>query len=373
MCAGVAVWAAVLLAAILSVALNSAARADEPPRSVPGKQVHFPQGVWSAVPQLGPNNKVRQCVLVAMRSRATPAGEADTRLSIDISTGSGMVFALLDDGLPPNAILDDQGEVIIDGHTFPAVAFTVAGSNSIALHPSDAAAVLAALANAQTLRLRSDRADLDTGAIALNLPADALGYVERCGKKFNIAIDRPTDPNAPPMPEARSRAPEIMPGAPVGIAGLNDKRKISGWDASELRGDDGRVLACVIRQAYTAGSGPDPRIIRTFALAARNKGLWLMIKDTSLDLTPGPLAGTLAIDGKPFTAFAAQIISKDEITIVPQHGSTLAAALGDGSHLAFKSAAEGMEFDVVSGVVPWLRACTHRWGFGFEPAEEAKR
>ncbi len=373
MLAGVAVWAAVLLPAVVGTALAAPARADAQQKSVAGKQVRFPQGTWSAMPQLGPNGKVRQCVLVAMRSRATPAGDADTRLSIDISTGAGLVFALLDDGLPSDDILDEQAEVIIGGRTYPAVALTVASSHSVAVHPGDAAGVLAALAGAQTLRLRSDGAGIDTGAVALDLPADALAYVEQCGKAFNIAIDRPTDPNAPPMPAPRPRAPEIMPGGPVGLAGLNNKQKISGWDASELRDEGGKVIACVIRQAYTAGSGPDPRIIRTFLVATRSKGLSLLLKDTSLSLTPGRLDGTLAIDSKPFADIAAEIVSKDEIALFPRRGTALASALGDGSQLDFKSAAERMQFAVVAGVVPWLRACTHRWGFGFESQEQAKQ
>jgi hypothetical protein len=214
------------------------------------------------------------------------------------------------------------------------------------------------------LRLRSDGAGIDTGAIALNLPADALAYVEQCGKAFNIAIDRPTDPNAPPIPAPRPRAPEIVPGAPVGLAGLNDKQKISGWDASELRDEGGKVIACVIRQTYTAGSGPDPRIIRTFLVATRSKGLSLLLKDTSQTLTPGRLDGTLSIDSKPFADVVAEIVSKDEIALFPRRGTALASALGDSAQLDFKSAAERMEFAVAGGVVPWLRACTHRWGFG---------
>ncbi len=369
MLAGVAVWAAVLLAAVLSAALAAAARADAPPRPVPGKQVHFPQGIWSAVPQQGLDRKVRQCVLVAPRSRMGPTGKMDTALSIVIGRGAGLAFGLEDGELPSDAILDDQAEVIADDHTFPAVAFTVANAKDIAIHPGDAAGVLAALATTKTLRLRSDGAGIDTGAMALNLPPDALAYLEQCGKKFNIAIDRPTDPNAPPLPEARPRQTEIVPGAPVGLTGLTEKYKIAGWDASELRDNDGRVVACVIRQAYTVGSGPDPRILRTFLTATRSKGLTLVVKDTSLNLTPGQLASTLTIDGKPFPDMAAQIVSKDEIIIFPQHG----AALGDGTPVSFKSAVEGMDFPVEPGVVPWLRACTHRWGFGFDAQEEAKR
>ncbi len=108
-------------------------------------------------------------------------------------------------------------------------------------------------------------------------------------------------------------------------------------------------------------------------IATRSKGLSLLLSDTSLDLAPGPLEGRFTINDKPFTAIAAQIMSKDEIALLPQHGPALAAALGDGSQLSFKSAAEGMEFPVVPGVVPWLRACTHRWSFGFESTEDAKQ
>ncbi len=294
---------------------------------------------------------MRQWVLVAPRSRLGPTGTMDTALSLVIGRGAGLAIGLNDSELPSDDILDDQAEVIIDDRTFPAVAFTIA--------------------NVKTLRLRSGGAGVDTGPIALDLPADALAYLEQCGQRFNIGIDRPSDLEALPVP--RPRAAAVVPGAPVGTDGLNDKQKISGWDASELRDSSGKVIACVIRQAYTAGSGPEPRIIRTFVTATRSKGLTLMLKDTSLNLAPGPLAGTLVIDNKPFTGFAAQILSKDEVALLPQHGTALAAALGDGSQLAFKSAAESMEFPVVPGVVPWLRACTHRWGFGFEPEEDAKQ
>jgi hypothetical protein len=234
--------------------------------------------------------------------------------------------------------------------------------------------VLAALAKATTLRLRSAGDGVDTGDIGLDLPGEALAWLQQCGKQFSIAIDRPTDPKAPPLPVPRPRSPEIVSGAPVGLAGLDNKWKISGWDASELRDSNGKVIACVIRQHYTSGSGPSgARIIGTFLIATRSKGLTLMLKDTSLNLSSGPLAATLAIEGKPFADISSQILSKDEIGVFPQHGATLALALGDGAALVFKSPAEGMDFPVPAGVVPWLRACTHRWGFGFEPEQEAKR
>jgi hypothetical protein len=309
-----------------------------------------------------------QCNLVAPRSRAAPAGGIDTRLSLTIGRGAGFAFGLADAQMPAEDILDDEAEIVVDGHAFPAVAFTVAASDNLALHPGDAAGVLAALAKATTLRLRSAGDGVDTGAIALDLPDDALAWLELCGKTFDIAIDRPTDPNAPALPAARPRPPEIASDAPVGLAGLDNKWKISGWDASELRGSDGKVLACVIRQRYTSGSGPaGERIIGTFLMATLSKGLTLMLKDSSLNLTPGPLTATLTIDGKPFADFSSQMLSKDEIGLFPQHGAALAVALGDGVALAFKSPVEGMEFPIPAGVVPWLRACTRRWGFGFEP------
>ena len=363
------VGAAVCMVVFLAAAIGNEAKAAAAEKPVAGKQVHFPQGTWSAVPQAGPDGKVMQCVLVAMRARAAPAGGIDTRLSLTVGRGAGLAFALADAQMPAEDILDDQAEIVLDGHAFPAVAFTVAASNNLALHPGDAAGVLAALAKATTLRLHSAGDGVDTGAIALDLPGDALGWLEQCGKQFAIAIDRPTDPNAPALPVPRPPSPEIAFPAPTpaGPPGIDDKQKIAGWDASELRDGDGKVTACIIRQHYTTGSGPNPRIIGTFLMDTRSKGLTLMLKDSSLNLTPGPLTATLAIEGKPFAEISSQILSKDEIGLFPQHGAALALALGDGVTFAFKSPAEGMEFPIPSGVVPWLRACTRRWGFGFEP------
>ena len=363
------VGAAVGTAALLAAAIGTEAKAAAPEKPVAGKQVHFPQGTWSAVPQAGPDGKVMQCNLVALRSRAAPAGGIDTRLSLTIGRGAGFAFGLADGQMPAEDILDDQAEIVVDGHSFPAVAFTVAASNNLALHPGDAAGVLAALAKATTLRLHSAGDGIDTGAIALDLPGDALAWLELCGKVFAIAVDRPTDPKAPALPVPRPPSPEIAFPAPTpaGPPGIDDKQKISGWDASELRGGEGKVTACMIRQHYTTGSGPDQRAIGTFLIDTPSKGFTLMLKDSSLFLTPGPLTATLTIDGKSFADFSTQMLSKDEIGLFPQHGAALALALGDGAALAFKSPVEGMEFPIPSGVVPWLRACTHRWGFGFEP------
>jgi hypothetical protein len=360
---------AVLAAAAVAVgAIGNPAYADTPPKPVAGQQVHFPNGTWSALPQIGPDGKVRQCVMVALRPRAITGGVVDTRLSIDISAGSGLAFAILDDKLPSEAILDDQAEVLLDGKSHPAVGFTVDGSNSLALHPGDAAAVMAALGKTTKLRLRSDGDGVDTGDIPLNLPPDALAWLAQCGKQFNIALDHPTDPNAPPLPLARSRTPEIASVRPnaSGLPGADDIEKIGKWDASELRNGDGRVGACYIRVRYGMGSD-STRLIMASLFTTRSKGLTMALKDTQLKLTAGTdLDATLMIDQKPFAGFSARELSDNEIGFFPQHGGTFGAALGDGVTMALKSPVEGFEFEIPAGVVPWLRACSRRWGWSFE-------
>lgn len=372
-CIGAAGGRAALGAAVLIAVAGGAALAASP-QPVAGQQAHFPEGTWSALPQTGPDGKVRQCVMVAPRPRASPAGPVDTRFGVDISAGAGLVFDLLDDKLPSADVLDKQAEIIVDGVAFPAVAFTIAGSNSLAFHPGNAAGVLGALPKAASLQLRSGGAGIDTGPVGLDLPGDALGWLVQCGKKFHIAIDKPSDPNAPPLPEARPRSPEVAPAVatPAGPPGIEIKWKIAGWDASELRGD-GKILACMIRQHYSEpqGSGPVVKlhVVATFLVASRSRGLAMLLKDSNIDV-PGeaPVESTLAIGGKPFAGYDAHALGTDEIGVFPQHGLMLAAALGDGIEVDFNAAkVERMQFSIPSGVVPWLRACARRNGFGFEP------
>jgi len=277
--------------------------------------------------------------------------------------------------------LDDQAEVIVGDRTFPAVAFTVANSNNLASHPGDAAGVLKALAKATTLRLRTDGAGVDTGSIALNLPPEALGWLQQCGRIFDIAIDRPSDPNAPPLPAARPRSPEIALAVPTaaGPPGIEDKQKIAGWDASELRSGDGRIVVCYIRQRYSLVSDmtkpvdPKAPLFINSLMASRAKGLTMMLKNTGLDLPEGqPVEATLTFDDKPFAAFAARVLGHDEIGIFPEHGAALAQALGDGVTFSFKAQVYGLTYPIPAGVVPWLRACARRSGFGFEPGEAAR-
>jgi|GEM_PF-5677435 hypothetical protein len=361
-----------------------AAYGAEMPKPVAGKQVHFADGTsasgasangaWSALPQIGPNGKVRQCVMVAQRPRAGARGTIDTALSVDISAGAGLAFGLDDDKLPSEAILDDEAEVILDGKSFPAVGFTVAGGNKLAFHPGDAAAVFAALATTGTVQLRTDGGGLDTGPIKLGLPGDAYAWLKQCGTQFKIALDKPTDPQAPPLPVPRPRSPEVASAVPTpaGPPGIEDRQKIAGWDASELRGDDGRVLACMIRQHYATG-GANAHRIGTFLIVSRNKGLTLLLKDSFLNLPGGAAVdAALIIDGRPFSGFSAQVEGNDEIMIFPEHGAALAAALGDGATAKFDAVkVETLEFPVVPGVVPWLRACSRRWGISFETADAA--
>ena len=58
--------AAALTALLLAIPAAFAAPVGKP---VAGQQVRFPNGTWSGLPQVGPDGKVRQCVMVALRQR----------------------------------------------------------------------------------------------------------------------------------------------------------------------------------------------------------------------------------------------------------------------------------------------------------------
>jgi len=367
--------AVVLLYSAAGMAL--AAHGAEIPKPAAGKVVHFPDGTWSGLPQTGPNGKVRQCVMVAFRTRQGAGDDGiETRFSINIGTGAGLAIAILDDKLPSSEdVLDDQAEIIVGDRSFPAVAFTVANSNSLASHPGDAVGMLRALAKAKTVRVRADGAGVDTGAIDLNLPPNALAWLIQCGKTFNIAVDRPTDQDAPPLPVARPRSPEIAPAVPsaAGPPGIDDKQKIAGWDASELRSADGRIAVCYIRQRYSLVTDmtkpPDANapIYINSLMASRTMGLTMMLKNTGLRQPEGaPVEATLAIEGKPFAALKVHMLGRDEIGLFPEHGKDLNQALGDGVTFAFESPIYGLEYSIPPGVVPWLRACARRNGISFE-------
>jgi hypothetical protein len=371
--AAATIGAAMSFAALsASAAIAAEPKAASPDRIVPDKTLNLPNSDWSGLAETGPDKKVRQCVLTAKRTRAGGEGNIDTALSVIISRGSGLVFAISDGKMPPERILDDQAEAVADDHAFAAVAFTV-GSNTLAFHPGDAAAALAALEKITTLRLHSDGAGVDTGPIAIDLPPDVLGWLKQCDKQFDIAIDRPTDPKAGPLPVPRPRSPEIASAdpTPAGPPGIEDKQKISGWDASELRGFDGKIAVCFIRQHYAIKGSA--HVIGTYLMVSRAKGLTMMVKDSVLKLSEGQdIPATLKIENKPFTGFAAHVLGGDEIGIFPQHGLALADALGDGVAVAFDAQKiEKLEFPVPSGIVPWLRACARRSGFAFE-TDEAK-
>lgn len=351
----------------MAIAAHGAESGAEIPKPAAGKTVHFPNGTWSGLPQTGPGGKVRQCVMVAPRPRAGRDGNIDTAFSVIIGAGAGLAFALDDDKLASEQILDDEAEIVLDGKSFPAVAFTV-GDKGLAFHPGDAAAVFSALAKTDMIQLRSDGGRVDTGPIVLDLRDDAYGWLKQCGTQFKFALDQPTDPKAGGLPVPRPHSPEIGSAqpTPAGPPGIEDKQNISGWDASELRDFDGRVQACMIRQHYGMG---ERRVIGTFLIVSRGKGLSLLLQDTMLNLSGGKsLEATLKIDNKPFTGFSAQAEGNDEIGIFPDHGAALASVLGDGATAKFDAVkVETMEFPVVAGVVPWLRACAHRWNFSFEP------
>ncbi len=351
----------VVLGSLLDIGCVAAA---VPEKAAMGKTVHF--NSWTGLPEAGPDKKVRQCELTAKRARGAAGEGIDTVLTLTIGRASGLAFAISDDKLPSEHILDDQAELKIGDRSFPASAFTVR-SDTLAFHPGDAAGVLAALDNATTLRLRSDGAGIDTGAIALDLPGDGLAWLKQCAKQFDIAAD----PKTGDIPAPRPRSPDVASATPssAGPPGIDDRQKISGWDASELRSTDGKIAVCFIRQHYQVGSGAGARVVGTFLMVSRAKGLTMMLKDSSLDQPEGkPVAATLSIDKKPFTDFSSHMLGSDEIGIFPQHGLELANALGDGVPVTFDAPKlEKMEFPIPSGVLPWLRACTRRSGIGFEP------
>jgi hypothetical protein len=364
---------------LAATALAAEPQVANPPKPAPpaaadkivaGKLVSFANSDWSAAAETGPDSKVRQCVLTAKRSRAGAAGTIDTALNVIVGRGAGLAFALTDGTIPPDKILDDQAEIFLDGRSFPADAFTV-GADTLALHPGDAAGALAALGKAATLTLRSGGAAIDSGPIALDLPAGAVDWLKQCATQFDIAADRPTDPNAGVLPVPRLRSPAIGSAQPTtaGPPGIDDKQNIGGWEASELRDFAGKIAVCFIRQHYSVGAGARARVIGTYLLVSRARGLTMMLKDSSLKLPAGKkVEAVLTIDKKPFADFTAQVLGSDEIGIFPGHGLALAQAVGDGAPVAFDAQKiETIEFPVPSGIVPWLRACARRNGLAFEP------
>ena len=356
--------------ALAVAAASSVAVAAPVEKPVAGQQVRFPKGYWSGLPQVGPDGKVRQCVLVALRQRSGSNGALDTRFALNIGRGAGLAFTIHDDGLPTEQVLDDQAEVLLDDRAFPAVGFPV--GTAFVFHPGDAAGALAALGKATRVQLRSAGAGIDSGAIEIGLPAEALNWLKQCGKAFDIAIDRPSDPNAPDMPVPRPPSPQIamIAATPAGPPGMADKQKIEGWDASELRDREGHIIVCYIRRRYVTGSEPGSRTLGTFFMVSRAKGLTMMLKDSSLKQSEGQaVEATLKVGETPFTDFSAQVLGPDEIGIFPQHGAALAAALQRGVRATFKSPGnDNFEFPVQAGVIPWLRACARRNGIAIEPA-----
>jgi hypothetical protein len=360
------------IAAALTVLFTLATPALAAPdgKAVAGQQVRFPQGYWSGLPQAGPDGKVRQCVLVALRQRTGSNGPVDTRFSINISRGTGLAIMIQDDGLPSEQVLDDQAELSIEGRAFPAVFFPI--GTALIFHPGDAEGALTALGKATQVRLRSDGGGVDSGAIKIDLPPDALNWLKQCGKTFDIAIDKPTDPNAPDMPTPRPRSPKIafVPATPAGPPGMADKQKIEGWDASELRNNDGSIIVCMIRRHYVTGSEPDSRRLATFFMASRAKGLTMMLKDSIRHGTEGDVVeASLRMDDKPFPSFNASVLGSDEVGITPRHGAALAAALENGGRAVFRTGTDyQLEFPIQAGVIPWLRACARRNGISIEHA-----
>jgi hypothetical protein len=241
-------------------------------------------------------------------------------------------------------------------------------------HPGDAEGALNALGKATQVTLRSDGAGIDSGAIRIDLPADAWRWLKQCGKTFDIAIDRPTDPDAPAMPVPRPRSPRIsiIPTTAAGPPGTEDRQKIEGWDASELRDNEGRIIVCFIRRRYAEGSEAGAHRIATQFFVSKLKGLTVVLKDSEFNFPEGqPIEATFKVGAAPFTAVSTKMLGRDEIGVFPQHPSELAEALEKSNSAAIRApTGYQFEFPVRAGVVPWLRACARRNGFAIEPATQ---
>jgi hypothetical protein len=145
-----------------------------------------------------------------------------------------------------------------------------------------------------------------------------------------------------------------------------DELKSAGWNVSELRTPDGKIVACYITRHYTPP--PEGRNVMTALMAGRGTGLSLLLADSSLKLADGaPLEATFTIGGKPFTGFSARVRDKDEIGIYPDRGTALLAAIEHDGLLDFRSSAVALVFPFDAGAVSWLRACARRNGIAIEP------
>jgi hypothetical protein len=199
-------------------------------------------------------------------------------------------------------------------------------------------------------------------------------WLKQCGKTFDIAIDKPTDPNAPEMPTPRPRSPKtaLIQATQAGPPGITDKQKIQGWDASELRDKDGNITVCLIRRHYLIGPDFGTHSLGTFLMASRATGLMMMLKDSKFDQPEGKaVEASFRVGDQPFTAFSAQVMGRDEVAIVPQHGAALATALENAGHAVFKQpGGDQIDFPVQVSAVAWLRACARRNGITFEPAAQ---
>jgi hypothetical protein len=83
------------LSSLIAVTASSVLYAAPVEKPVAGQQVRFPNGYWSALPQVGADGKVRQCVLVALRQRAGNDGPVDTPSTLACLCGRAFTPARL--------------------------------------------------------------------------------------------------------------------------------------------------------------------------------------------------------------------------------------------------------------------------------------
>ena len=270
-------------------------------------------------------------------------------------------------------MLDDQAEILIDDRTFPAVGFPI--GNTFVFHPGDAAGALAAIGKAVRVRLRSDGAGIDSGAVTIDLPAEALNWLKQCGTTFDIAIDKPTDPDAPELPVPLPRSPRtaFLPATPAGPPGMADKQKIEGWDASELRNNDGNIIVCYIRRRYVTGSEPGSRRLGTFLMVSQRKGFTVMLKDPTSNCPKARRSrrrskfGSNALHRLLRAGFGR---GRDRHLPAARQGACRRTGEGGPRHLQDARSATISSFRYRASVVPWLRACARRNGIAMEPVAQ---
>ena len=232
-----------LLVAATAPSLVHAAPAEKP---VAGQQVRFPKGYWSALPQVGPDGKVRQCVLVALRQRAGSRRRCR--------------YALCAEHRPRRRPCRSRSMTTACrpsrcSTTRPRCCSMIAHSPRSAFRSAPRSCSIPAMPPARSPRSARRRASgcarrapaSIPARSTIGLPAEALNWLKQCGTAFDIAIDRPTDPDAPEHAGAaaalrRKRVPAGEAGGTAGHGRQAEDRGLGCLRAARQRGPHHRLL-----------------------------------------------------------------------------------------------------------------------------------